>query len=268
MLIVGELLNSSRFAMRALLEAKDKTAIQKIALAQEAAGAHYLDVNCGVFVGEETEYLCWLVDTVQEVCSLPLCLDSPDGKALKAALPRLKNGRPLINSISAERDRYEQILPLALEYKAKLIALAMGDAGIPATAESKVAAADRLYNDLRGAGVAAEDIYMDLLVQPIATTEAGAAPLLAAASRLRVLEEEIEFIVGLSNISYGLPNRALLNRCFLIQAVAAGIDSFILDPLDKELMGAYYAARALAGRDKYCSAYLKAHRSGYYGNIN
>lgn len=266
MLIIGELLNSSRSAIRALLEAEDKAALQEIAQAQEAAGAQYLDVNCGVFIEDEAERLCWLVDVVQEVSSLPLCLDSPNMVALKAALPLLKNGQPLINSISAEHDRYEQVLPLVLEHKTKVIALAMDDSGIPDTAEARVAVAGRLWDDLRLAGVAKEDIYLDLLVQPLANTAGGVLPLLEAARQLCEAKAGIQLIGGLSNVSYGLPNRALLNRYFLIQAIAAGIDSFILNPLDKKLMGAYYAARALVGRDKYCAAYLKAHRKGYYGN--
>lgn len=264
MLIVGELLNSSRLAIRTLLEAEDKAALQDIARAQEAAGANYLDLNCGVFIEDEAKRLCWLVDVVQEVCSLPLCLDSPNASALKAALPLLKNGPPLINSISAERERYDQVLPLVLAHKTKVIALAMDDSGIPATAEARVAVANRLYADLCQAGVKAEDIYLDLLVQPIATMEAGVQPLLAAARQLRAKQDSAQFIAGLSNVSYGLPNRALLNRYFLIQAISVGIDNFIFNPLDKELMGAYYAARALAGQDKFCAAYLKAHRKGYY----
>jgi 5-methyltetrahydrofolate--homocysteine methyltransferase len=264
LLIIGELLNSSRPAIRALLEAKNTAALQEIALAQEAAGARYLDVNCGVFIEDEAERLCWLVDTVQQVSTLPLCLDSPNAAAFAAALPRLKNGPPLINSISAESERYEQVLPLVLEHKAKVIALAMDDTGIPATAQDRLKVANRLYTDLRQAGVAAEDIYLDLLVQPISTAQAGILPLLEAAQQMRATEANAQLIAGLSNVSYGLPNRALLNRYFLIQAIAAGVESFILNPLDRKLMGAYHAARALAGRDKFCAAYLKAHRQGYY----
>jgi 5-methyltetrahydrofolate--homocysteine methyltransferase len=194
-------------------------------------------------------------------------LDSPNAKALKAVLPLLKNGPPLINSISAETARYEQVLPLVLEYQTKVIALAMDDSGIPATAEERREVAARLLTALRRAGLAEEDIYLDLLTQPIATAEAGAMPLLEALWQLRVAEPGAQFIAGLSNVSYGLPNRAVLNRYFLIQAIAAGMDSFILNPLDKELMGAYYAAKALAGRDKFCAAYLKAHRRGYYERL-
>ena len=264
MLIVGELLNSSRTAIQALLQAGDKTSLQEIALAQEAAGAKYLDINCGVFLEDEAERLCWLAETVQEVCTLPLCLDSPHAPALAAVLPRLKNGPPLINSISAESERYEQVLPLVLKYQAKVIALTMDDSGIPATAEERLKIATRLWAGLRQAGVAAQDIYLDMLVQPIATAKTGVTPLLEGLRLMRSTEAQAQFIAGLSNVSYGLPNRSLLNRYFLIQAVAAGMESFILNPLDKKLMGAYHAARALAGRDNFCAAYLKAHRQGYY----
>ncbi|MCL1974588.1 MAG: dihydropteroate synthase, partial [Firmicutes bacterium] len=221
---------------------------------------------CGVFIKDEAERLCWLVEVVQEISSLPLCLDSPNVAALKAALPLLKNGQALINSINLEVERYEQVLPLVLQHKAKVIAMAMDDNGIPVTAQARVEVAERLYKALRQAGVAAQDIYLDLLVQPIATTEAGVQPLLTAARQLRASYAGIQFIAGLSNVSYGMPNRALLNRYFLIQAIACGVENYILNPLDKELMGAYYAARALAGQDKFCAGYLKAHRKGYYGN--
>lgn len=264
MLIVGELLNSSRPVVQALLETQDKAALQEITLSQEAAGAHYLDLNCGVFVDEEADRLCWLIDVVQEVSSLPLCLDSPSAKTLARALPHLKNGQPLINSINAEKEHYRQILPLVQKYKAKIVALAMDDKGIPATAEDRFKVARHLFADLVQAGVAPKDIYLDMLVQPIATADNGAMPFLRAVGKMGAVQNGIQFIAGLSNVSYGLPNRKVLNRCFLIQAIAAGIENFILNPLDKELMGAYYAARAVAGRDKFCSGYLKAHRTGYY----
>lgn len=263
-MIIGELINSSRKAMRPLMESWDKEAIQEIAKAQEAAGATYLDVNCGSFVADEAERLVWLVDIVQEVTALPLCLDSPNAAALAAALPHVKNGQPLINSISAESERFEAILPLVLQYQTKVVALAMDDGGIPVSAEARLVIAKRLHADLRAAGVATEDIYLDPLVQPLATTAEGAAPLLDAVRQILEYEPQLNCLAGLSNISFGLPNRALLNRYFLIQAVSAGMDAFILNPLDKALMGAYYAASALMGKDKFCAQYLKAHRQGFF----
>ncbi len=138
MLIVAERINASRKAIRAALEQMDAAAIQQEARAQAAAGANYIDLNGGTFPGREPELLGWLVDTVQAVTEKPLCLDSSDPEALAAALPRVKARPPMINSINLERERYARILPLALEHRAKLIALCQGEGALPATAAHKI----------------------------------------------------------------------------------------------------------------------------------
>ena len=130
MLIVGELINASRKAIATAIEARDQDEIQKVARDQIEAGANYIDVNAGVFVGKEPEYLAWLVKTVQSAVEGLCCIDSPEPKAIEAALA-VHNGTAMINSISLEKDRYESLLPVVAGTDLKVVALCMSDAGMP-----------------------------------------------------------------------------------------------------------------------------------------
>lgn len=262
-MIVGELINTSRKAIRPLVEAWDAEGVAAIARAQQEAGADYIDLNCGTFIHDEAERLQFLVNTVQQATDLPLALDSPSPSALAAALP-LVRGRALINSISLEQRRFNDLLPLVREYRAQVVALCMGDGEIAQDADTRVSIGGQLIEKLCAAGLELADIYLDPLVQPLSVSDRGAAIITEAVRRLRQLYPGVHTVCGLSNVSFGLPNRPLINRYFLCQAVAAGMDSFILDPTDRRLMGAYYASRALAGEDRFCAGYLKAHRRGLY----
>ncbi len=133
------------------------------------AGADYIDVNCGTMVFDEEETMAWLVETVQSQTSTPLCLDSPNPKALEAGLSLVKNGQPMINSITAEKERFETILPFVLKYKAKIVGLCMDDSGMPETASDRLRIADKLIHDMVAAGVPEDDIYLDPLVHPVST---------------------------------------------------------------------------------------------------
>lgn len=262
-MIIGELINSSRKAMRPLIGDWDGEAIAAVAKSQQEAGADYIDINCGTFIDDEPERLRWLAEIVGAAVDKPLCLDSPNAVALRAALACVK-GQPLINSISAEQERYQAILPLALEFDTKLIALTMSDGQIAQDAQQRFQIADKLISDLTRDGMKQENIYLDPLVQPLAVSEQGARVITDTVYRIKQRYPDIHTVCGLSNISFGLPNRKLLNRYFLVQMVGFGMDSFILDPTDKQLMAAYYGARALAGEDKFCARYLKAHRQGLF----
>ena len=262
MLIVAERINASRKGIRAALEVLDAAAIQAEAKVQAEAGADYIDVNGGTFPGREAELLCWLVDTVQAVTDKPLCLDCPDPAALAAALPRVRTRPPMINSINLERDRYGRVLPLALEYRAKLIALCQGE-GVPATsAGQKVELATELVERLTRAGVALDDIYVDPLVFPLGTDPLSAVATLEAIEGIVRRYPGIHTICGLTNVSHGLPARRLVNRTFLVAAMGRGMDAAIVDPTDAQLMAAIHAAEAVLGRDEYCMGFIEAFREG------
>jgi 5-methyltetrahydrofolate--homocysteine methyltransferase len=262
MLIVGERINASRKPIRAALEALDAAAIQQEARAQDAAGAHFIDVNGGTFPGREPELLTWLVETVQQVTEKPLCLDSPDASALAAALPRVRFGPPMINSINLERDRYERILPLAREHRTKLIALCQGE-GVPAaSAEQKVELGSQLVERLAGAGIPLDDIYVDPLVFPLGTDAQSAQATIEAIGTIMQRFPGVHTICGLTNVSHGLPARKLINRTFLVAAMSRGMDAAIVDPTDPQLRSAMYAANAVFGRDDYCLELIEAFREG------
>ena len=265
MLIIGELINTSRKAIREAVESRNAGYIQQVAQEQEAAGADYLDVNCGNMVGQELEIMKWLVDSIQQVTDIPLCIDSPDSEALHTGLSLLKPAyKPMINSISAEEKRYQAIIPLVREFKAKVVALCIEDAGMPATAADRLRIAARLIETMAKDGVEQDDIYLDPLIKPLSTNDKHGREVLDAIQMIREKYPLVHFTCGLSNISYGLPNRGILNRLFVVQTMTAGMDGYILNPTDKAMMGLVYASRALLGQDKYCAKFLKAHRKGLY----
>lgn len=265
MLIIGELINTSRKLIREAVEARNAEYIQEVARQQADAGANYLDVNCGNMVGEEIEIMKWLVETVQQAVDTPLCIDSPDENALRTGLSLLKQGyKPMINSISAEEKRFNAVVPLVKEYKAKVVALCIEDAGMPATAEDRLRIATDLVVALEKEGVVQDDIYLDPLIKPLSTNDKHGREVLDAIRLIAKKYPAVHFTCGLSNISYGLPNRAVLNRLFVVQTMTAGMDGYILNPTDKAMMGLVHASQALLGQDKYCAKYLKAHRKGLY----
>jgi cobalamin-dependent methionine synthase I len=160
MFIIGELINCTRKRIRAAAEGRDTAYIKEVAVKQADAGASMLDVNGGGIAAQEAECLSWLVNVVQEAVELPLCLDSSDPGALRSALP-LCQQRPLINSIPDEQARFEAVLPLLKEYRAKVIALCMAESGLPAGVEDRLATAFRLVDRLTAEGLALDDIYVD-----------------------------------------------------------------------------------------------------------
>ncbi|MDD2220472.1 MAG: dihydropteroate synthase [Clostridia bacterium] len=264
-MIIGELLNSSRLAVKDAVASYNTEEIQCLAIAQTEAGADYLDLNCGVFVDDEPQRLIWLLKTVQEVSQLPPCFDSPSPAALAAALEAYDGKKPpLINSISGEKERLKAILPLVKQSGAGVIALCMDDDGIPQSAEARLAVAQKIMAEAEAEDIAPERIFFDPLVQPVATNQQAGRAVMDTVEGLRKNLPSCKMACGLSNISFGLPNRKLLNRLFLVQLVSRGMDTFILNPLDKEIMGALIATRTICGEDAYCGKYLKAHRKGMF----
>ncbi len=259
MIIVGELINASRKAIAAAIEARDAEKIQETARRQAENGADYIDVNAGVFVGREVDYLKWLVTTVQDVVETPCCIDSPDPAAIEAAL-ELHRGTAMLNSISLEKERYEALMPIVAGTDLKVIALCMSDEGMPETTDARLEIADRLVNGLVQNNVPLENIYVDPLVQPISTNQEFGIAFLEAIEKILARFAGVHTICGLSNISYGLPERALLNQIFMAMAIGRGLDGAIVDPLNRRMMATIYAAEALAGRDEYCGQYLTAYR--------
>ncbi len=265
MLVVAERINASRKNIRAALERLDSESIQREALAQAKAGANYIDINGGTFPGREAELLTWLVEIVQEATELPLCLDSSDPAALAAALPKVKTPRPMINSITLEDGRFEPVLRLVIEHRAKVIALCQGQGKPPVTISEKENVAVRMVGRLTQAGVPLDDIYVDPLVFPLATDPNSGQATIGAIRAIMKRFPGIHTICGLTNISHGIPARKLVNRTFLACAMAKGLDSAILDPTDSLLMSNVIAAEAALGIDEYCINLIGAFQSDKLG---
>lgn len=265
MLIIGERINATRKAIAAALKGRDAGFIRNEACAQTEAGADYIDVNGGSDPSEELANMIWLTEEVQAAVALPLCLDSASPAAIAEGLRRHRNGRAMVNSISLETGKHETVLPLVKEHGAKVVALAMDDHGIPKTADDRLRVVERIAETVTRHGIALGDVYIDPLIMALSADAGAGLLVIAVLEGIRARFPELQTICGLSNISFGLPNRKLLNRTFLAMLMAHGLAAAILDPLDPDLLAAVIAGRALVGRDEYCMAYLKAYRGGKLG---
>jgi 5-methyltetrahydrofolate--homocysteine methyltransferase len=261
MLIIGEKINGTLKKTAAAIAARDTKFIQDLAHKQVDAGADYLDVNAGTGSGKEADDLVWLVETVQNVVDVPLCLDSANPQALKAGMERVAQ-TPMVNSISGESSRLEGILPLVAQRDSPVIALLLDDSGIPDDLDGRLAIGRRLMQHTRDAGIADEQVYIDPLAMAISTRTDGALLAVDSMRALRTEYPQVKFSIGLSNISFGLPGRTLVNQAFLAQLLAAGLDAAIINPMEQGLINMLYATEMILGRDRYCRNYTKAYRAG------
>jgi 5-methyltetrahydrofolate--homocysteine methyltransferase len=261
MKIIGEKINGTRKLVGKAIAEHDGAYIQNLARKQVEGGAQWLDINAGTHPDQEPEDLIWLIHLVQDVVDVPLCLDSANPRALRAAMKEVRQ-TPMINSISGEPSRLDGILPIVTEFQCPVIALCMDDKGIPPTAEGRLEVLHRVVMETRKAGIPDEKLYIDPLAMTIATnTEAGKV-IFKTMQDIHSAYPEAHISCGLSNISFGLPVRPLINRTFLVLAINAGMDTAIIDPNDRELQAAMRAADLLLGKDKHCLNYTRAYRAG------
>jgi 5-methyltetrahydrofolate--homocysteine methyltransferase len=263
MIIIGELINASRKVICNAIEKNDKESISKVAKDQAQAGAHYIDVNAGIFPDKESEYIQWLVQTIQAVVDKPCAIDSPDPVAIEAALS-VHHGVPMINSISLEKERYKKLIPILAGTDLKVIALCMSDEGMPESVDDRLKIADKLINGLIQSNIPVENIFVDPLVQPVSVNNMFGLEFLNAIERIVAEFPGIHTACGLSNISFGLPSRQFMNQTFMVMAIAKGLDCAIVNPLDKRMMANIVAAEALMGNDEFCMNYLKAYRANQF----
>lgn len=262
MLIVGERINTSRKQVSEAVVGRDAAFIQADVKLQVESGANLIDVNAGSRHDTEIDDLLWLIRVIQEVFpDARLCLDSPNPDSL-SAVSGCVGHVPMFNSITGEENRFRAMAPLIQSRECDVVALCIDDRGIPANADQALDNAARLISGLEGLGVKRQRIYIDPVIQTVSTNPNAALTVLETIERGRLQFEGVHFICGLSNISFGLPKRQLLNRTFLALAMKAGLDSAIIDPLDKDLMGTLRAAAVLVGQDLWCQSYLGAFRQG------
>jgi len=263
MQIVGELINASRKKIRNEIKEKNYDEIARVAKEQAAHGADFIDVNAGIFVGEEEEYVKWLIETVQENVDQPCCIDTPDPNVLEEAV-KVHKGTPMLNSISLEKDRWDKMLPVLKGTDMKVIALCMSDEGMPYTKDDRMKIASKLINNLTQNGVDLDNIYVDPLVQPIGSGDNFGIEFLQTIEALNEEFKGVHTICGLSNISYGIPKRKQANQTFMTMAITKGLDSAIMNPLDKKMMANIITTETLLGRDPFCEKYMNAYRDGMF----
>lgn len=254
--IIGERINpTGKKRMQEALRTGDVNYLLKEAVNQSAAGAAVLDVNVGLGGVDEAAWMERAVSAIQGVCTCPLQLDTADPEALARGL-RAYNGKALINSVSGKQEVMDQVFPLAKRYGGTVVALLLDEEGIPDTAEGRVAIARRIMAEAARYGIAKRDLVMDALTMTVSTGERNALVTLETLRRCRE-ELEVRTVLGVSNISFGLPQREKLAGPFLTLALGAGLDAAILNPLSEAMMDAWQAALTLTGRDKGCRAYLE-----------
>ena len=264
MLLMGESINGTRKQVAEAIQARDAEFIKTLAKDQIDAGAGLIDVNGGVAGGDEVADLLWLIDIVMGVTDMQLMVDSANPKALDAGVQAIvdRGGKvPFINSISGEQPRIDAVLPMIEKYKCPVVGLCLSDEGIPPTAEDRFAVAQQIYDLCTGAGLPAEDLWIDPLVMAVSADPSAPG---ITMETLKLVKERLPVRTtgGLSNVSFGLPNRALLNRTFVAMCAGLGLDGLIVDVRNKQMMATIKSVEALRGEDNFCGSYLKAHRAG------
>ncbi len=257
LVIIGERINpTGRKKMARALEEGDLKLLQKEAKKQVKAGARILDVNVGLSGIDEPKLLKAAIEAIMEVTDVPLCLDSANPKALEAGL-QIYKGKALVNSVNGELKKLEQILPLVKAYGAVVIGLTMDDEGIPKKAEKRLEIARRILEQAQRAGIPREDVIIDPLAMAVSADDQAGKETLRAMQLIRD-ELGLNQTLGLSNISFGLPERAPLNAAFLAMAVLSGLTCPIADPTEKEIRKALLLSDLLLGKDEFCRNYLRA----------
>lgn len=253
--IIGERINpTGKKRLKEALKNQELDYVCRLALEQISSTAHILDVNVGTPGIDETAMLGKAVPALQAITDTPLQIDTSNYEAMEKAL-RLYNGKPMLNSVNGKEDSLEHVLPLAKKYGAVVVALCLDDSGIPTTAEGRIAIADKIIARAAEYGIESRNIVVDTLAMTISTGADNAA---VACEVIRAMKARgINTVMGVSNISFGLPGRDAVNSTFFAMAMQAGLSCGIINPQSKAMLDAYYGFCALAGYDEGCQEYVK-----------
>lgn len=260
--LIGERINGMFKDIKEAILNKDTGVIQYWARRQQEKGAHWLDINTGPTVSPEEQpaVMAWLVQTAQEVSTLPCCLDSTSPAAIEAGL-KVHRGQALINSTSAEQSKMDMYFPMAVQYGARLIGLAMNEAGVPKDSAARTALAMELVVNADMHGLPMEDLYIDPLALPANVAQDHGPEVIETIRQIKLLASPSpKTTIGLSNVSQRCNERRLLNRTYLVMLMTAGLDSAIVDMDDDLLVDAAAATEILLNRSIYCDAFLKTFR--------
>lgn len=258
--IIGERINpTGKKRFKQALKEKDIDYIIKEAISQQDAGAHILDVNVGLPDIDEPAMMKDVVTEIQSVTSLPLQIDTVDAQALEAAM-RIYNGKPMINSVNGKKESMDVVFPLVKKYGGVVVGLTLDEEGIPADVDGRVRVAGKIIEEAAKYGIKKQDIVIDVLAMTISSDPNGAKVTLEALKKVRETYG-VRTVLGVSNISFGLPNRTIVNSNFYTMAMQNGLSAGIINPLSEDMMKAYYSYCALMGFDENFEQYI-----GIYGN--
>ena len=255
--VIGERINpTGKKLMKEALRNKDMDYVLRQGITQSEAGAHILDVNMGLPEIDEKEMLCSGVYELQSVLPVPLQLDSGDAEAMEAAL-RLYNGKAMINSVNGKEKSMKEVFPLAKKYGGVVVCLCLDEDGIPSTAQGRIAIAKKIIKRAAEYGIDKKNLAVDALVMTISTDTNNAVETLNAVDYIRNTLG-VNTVLGVSNISFGLPNREAVNTAFYTLAMSRGLSAGIINPNSRPMMNAFYSYKALAGKDESCQEYIKS----------
>ena len=255
MIIIGEKLNGSIPSVAKAIAERDADLIRERAKKQAEAGATFLDVCASVEEDVEVETLKWMIDLVQEVTDTPICVDSPSAKSCVAAIPFCK--RPgLVNSVSLEGNKIDTIFPVIADTDWECVALLCDNDGIPDSVERRMKVFHGIMEKAKEYNIAPSRLHIDPLVVTLSTDQTALTVFAECCRQIKAEYPDIHITSGLSNISFGLPTRKNINQAFMVLAMNAGMDSAIVDPTNKNMIGMIYATNALLERDEYCLDYI------------
>ncbi|MCM8772245.1 MAG: dihydropteroate synthase [Candidatus Omnitrophica bacterium] len=266
MIIIGERINGTRKEIKNAIEKRDREFIKKEVKKQKEYNAHYIDLNAGIGKGKEREMedIKWLIECVYEVGEISICIDSSDPDVIDFGLSFVKTSDKMINSINGEKEKIEKMLPVIKKYPdSKIICLTMDENGIPSDYKKRVEIAEKLIKILNDVGIKNENIFVDCLIEPISVDVKNGLVFLKA---LKEVKEKfnVKTTCGLSNISFGLPKRKLINKYFLALCIYEGIDSVIIDPTIPDIREAICVSEMLTGKDEFCMNYIRGIREKFF----
>lgn len=260
MFIIGEKINGMFKNVSEAIQTKNILLIQELVKKQLEAGADALDVNVGPASVEPLKDMEWLITVIREVTNKPLAVDTTKLAVMEKGLSLAGPGS-FLNSTSGQKEKLDLLLPLAKKYNAKVIALTMTKSGVPANAESRLEIVTNIIASAMEHQIEPENLYIDALILPVNVAQDHSKAVLETIRQCKLMcDPPPKTILGLSNVSQGTVNRPLVDKTFLVMALALGLDAAILNPLDKELMDSMITAELLLGKNIYCDSYLDAYR--------
>jgi 5-methyltetrahydrofolate--homocysteine methyltransferase len=266
MIIIGEKINGAIPSVGEAISKKDADFIKNLARSQAEAGADFIDVCASTDVAVEQETMKWLIGLVQEATDTAIAIDSPSAEICAESI-KLCNKPGLVNSVSMEGNKIEVVFPVIADTGWQCAALLCDDSGIPKNGDQRLEVFAAIMEKAKKYNIDPSRLHIDPLVEMLCTSEEGITVILDVIRKIKAQYPTIHVTGGASNISFNLPARKFVNQAFLVLCMGAGMDSAIVNPLHKHMMGLIYATEALMGRDEYCIEFINGYREGLFGRV-